>query len=134
VEIITGIERRRRWRLEDKLRIIAETEQPGANVAEFARRHEISRIPLWKWRNRTHSRMLARVAASTFLSVQVVSGTAGPVMLPGSLRRRCPPAIGGQIEITLPDGSSVRVGNDVSLAALRPTTCPHLFLASEGDV
>ena len=43
MEIITGIERRRRWRLEDKLRIIAETEQPGARVAEVARRHEISR-------------------------------------------------------------------------------------------
>ena len=28
MEIITGVERRRRWRREEKLRIVAETEQP----------------------------------------------------------------------------------------------------------
>jgi len=38
MEIITGIERRRRWRLEEKLRIVAEVEQPGASFAEVARR------------------------------------------------------------------------------------------------
>ncbi|WP_420914304.1 hypothetical protein [Acidiphilium multivorum] len=30
MEIITGVERRRRWRDEDKLRIVAEAEAPGA--------------------------------------------------------------------------------------------------------
>ena len=28
MEIITGVERRRRWRVEDKLRIVAEAESP----------------------------------------------------------------------------------------------------------
>ena len=32
MEIITGVERRRRWRLEEKLRIVAETEQPGSGL------------------------------------------------------------------------------------------------------
>jgi transposase-like protein len=32
MEIITGVERRRRWRTEDKLRIVAEAERPGACV------------------------------------------------------------------------------------------------------
>lgn len=36
VEIITGRERRRRWSLEDKLRIVAETHEPGARVTEVA--------------------------------------------------------------------------------------------------
>lgn len=39
MEIITGVERRRRWRDEDKLRVLAEAEQPGARVSEVARRH-----------------------------------------------------------------------------------------------
>ena len=39
MEIITGVERRRHWRLEDKLRMVAEAEQPGACFAEVARRH-----------------------------------------------------------------------------------------------
>ena len=43
MEIITGVERRRRWRLEEKLRMVAEVEQPGASFADVARRHEVSR-------------------------------------------------------------------------------------------
>ena len=50
MEILTGVERRRRWRVEEKLRIIAELEQPGASFAAVARRHEVSRGLLWNWR------------------------------------------------------------------------------------
>ena len=50
MEIITGVERRRRWRTDEKLRIVAETEHPGASFAAAARRHEISRGLLWNWR------------------------------------------------------------------------------------
>src|SRR6516165_3355056 len=51
MEIITGVERRRRWSSGEKLRIVAETEQPGAGIAEIARRYEISRGLLWNWRS-----------------------------------------------------------------------------------
>lgn len=51
MEIITGVERRRRWRLEDKLRIVAEARRPGACFADVARRHEVSRGLLWSWRD-----------------------------------------------------------------------------------
>ena len=44
---MTGVERRRRWRLEEKLRIVAETEQLGACLVEIARRREVSRALLW---------------------------------------------------------------------------------------
>jgi transposase len=47
MEIITGLERRRCWRVADKLRIVAQTEQPEVGFAEIARRHEISRALLW---------------------------------------------------------------------------------------
>ena len=52
MEIITGSERRRRWRLEDKLRIVAELEQPGASFVEVSRRYDLSRGLLWNWRRR----------------------------------------------------------------------------------
>ena len=118
MEIITGVERRRRWRLEDKVRIIAETEQPGASVAEVARRHEISRSLIWNWRSQARRGRLTRAAVSAFLPVQVVSEPApSAVSLPPA--SPVPPLNDGQIEISLPDGSRVRVGNDVSLAALR---------------
>jgi hypothetical protein len=34
MEIITGVERCRRWRREEELRIVTEVEQPGASLAE----------------------------------------------------------------------------------------------------
>lgn len=40
MEIITGVERRRRWTAEVKAAIVAETFAPGATVAEVARRHD----------------------------------------------------------------------------------------------
>jgi hypothetical protein len=39
VEIITGRERRRRWSVEEKLRIVAETHEAGARVSAVAARH-----------------------------------------------------------------------------------------------
>lgn len=43
MEIITGIERRRRWSDGDKLRVVAEAELPGVCLAAIARRHDFSR-------------------------------------------------------------------------------------------
>lgn len=42
LELISGVERGRRWRVEEKLRIVAETEQPGVNFLNVARRYNIS--------------------------------------------------------------------------------------------
>jgi transposase len=41
IEIITGRERRRRWSTEEKLRILAETTEPGAAVRSVAARNGI---------------------------------------------------------------------------------------------
>jgi len=59
MEIITGVERRRRWRCEEKLRIVAEVERPGASFADVARRHEVSRGLLWNWRRQVRAGVLA---------------------------------------------------------------------------
>jgi transposase len=75
MEIITGVERRRRWRVEDKLRIVAETEQAGACCAEIARRYQISRGLLRNWRSKVRHGALARLSAPSFLSVQVITET-----------------------------------------------------------
>jgi transposase len=41
IEIINGWERRRRWSLEEKLRIVAESREPGASVRAVAARHDV---------------------------------------------------------------------------------------------
>jgi transposase len=117
MEIITGIERRRRWRVEDKLRIVAEAEQPGACFAEVARRNEVSRGLLWNWRSQVRR---GKLTVASFLPVQVVNGATVPEPQPPLPRTSSlTAAVAGRIEITLPDGSHVQVDSTVSLAALR---------------
>jgi transposase len=121
MEIITGVERRRRWSSEEKLRIVAETEQAGSGVAEVARRYEISRGLLWNWRSQVRRGVLRQELPSVFLPVQMVSEPAradGRKHAPVATGPD-PAASGGKIEITLPDGTSIRVGHDVGLVALR---------------
>jgi len=54
VEIITGRKRRRRWSVEDKLRIVAETHAKGAHVRAVAARNGLceSLVYTWRWQAR----------------------------------------------------------------------------------
>ena len=50
VEVITSVQRRRRWTAEEKLRIVEETYLPGSTVSLVARRHGIAGNQLFTWR------------------------------------------------------------------------------------
>jgi transposase len=50
IEIITGMERRRRWTAAEKLRIVEETLVPGDSVSAVARRHGVAPNLLYRWR------------------------------------------------------------------------------------
>ena len=124
MEIITGVERRRRWRPEEKLRILAELDGPGIRFVDVARRHEISRGLLWQWRNaQRRGRLVAETP--TFVPVQVVPELAAPEPPGGS----APPPCAGpadpedepdeRIEIVLPDGTAVRIPEAIGTTALR---------------
>ena len=52
IEIITGRERRRRWSIVEKLRIVAESQEPGVRVCDVAARHDVSPSLLHGWRKR----------------------------------------------------------------------------------
>lgn len=123
IEIITGRDRRRRWGVADKLRIVAEAEEPGACFSHVAGRHEISRGLLWHWRSQVRSGALRPELPAVFLPVQIADTP--PAVLPEApapqLQRRSDPVARAaeQIEVELPDGSKVRVGAEVSLVALR---------------
>lgn len=116
MEIITGIERRRRWSAAEKLRIVAETEQPGAGIAEIARRHEISRGLLWNWRSQVRRGVLRPEAQAVFVPVRVIGEQHAE---PSAATSPDAGVADSRIEITLPDGTSIRIGHDVSLVTLR---------------
>jgi len=123
MEIITGVERRRRWSAAEKLRIVAETEQPGAGIAGIARRYEISRGLLWNWRSQVRLGVLRPEPPSIFVPVQLLGESPGaePAKCGKPLRAADPDrsVADARIEITLPDGTTIRIGHDVSLVTLR---------------
>ncbi|WP_456814677.1 transposase [Bradyrhizobium sp. USDA 4529] len=50
VEVLGGLERRRRWSQDDKARIVEETLVPGAKVTEVARRNGVAASLVFTWR------------------------------------------------------------------------------------
>jgi transposase len=60
VEIITGRERRRRWSIEEKLRIVAETRAPGVRVTDVAARNGVYPSLLFYWRRQVREGILCQ--------------------------------------------------------------------------
>ncbi len=52
VEVVTSVQRRRRWSVAEKVRLVEETMRPGMSVSYVARRHGISPSLLFHWRRR----------------------------------------------------------------------------------
>ena len=50
IELLTGPGRRRKWSAEEKGRIVAETLEPGARIAEVARRWQVCPQQVFGWR------------------------------------------------------------------------------------
>ena len=119
VEIITGRERRRRWSTADKLRIVAETHEPGVRVCDVAARHGLCQSLVFAWRRQVREGLLAEPGMPVFMPVQMLGTPApAPQSRPAPAPAPAPPPA-GLIEIELGDGRPVRVGSDVSLPALR---------------
>ena len=50
VEVVTSVQRRRRWTPEQKLEIVKQTNEPGSSVSMVARQFGISAAQLFQWR------------------------------------------------------------------------------------
>jgi len=116
VEIVSGRERRRRWSIDEKLRLVAETYEPGACVRQVAASHDVYPGLLFTWRRQVREGTLARSAPTVFLPVRAAREPQDPVPAPSE---RVTSRAAGQIEIELKDGSRVRVDAGVSLVSLR---------------
>jgi transposase len=115
VEIIGGRERRRRWSVEEKLRIVGETHEAGVCVRAVAARHDVYPSLLHYWRRQEREGRLRAIEAPSFVPVRLADAPSAESAALLTAERS-----GGEpIEITLPDGTAIKVGHDVSLAALR---------------
>ena len=116
VEILGGKERRRRWAVEEKLRIVAETHEPGASVRAVAARNDVYPSLLHNWRRQVHDGRLAASPPARFVPVRVAEAVPPPAVASPSTNE----APGAEtIEIALPNGCRLRVGHAVSAVLLR---------------
>jgi transposase len=108
LEVITGVGRRRRWSLEEKARIVAESLDPATTSSAVARRYGLHASQLFVWRQQLQR------------SASVAETIGGPTFVPVLLAEDgAPPAeAAGRMEIAL-GPAVVRVGADVDAAALR---------------
>jgi transposase len=72
VDMRVGAGRRRRWSVEAKGRIVAESYAPGAVVSEVARRHDMSPQHLFGWRKAARAGLLTLPADEVPMFVPVV--------------------------------------------------------------
>ena len=124
IDIRVGVERRRKWSREDRLRIVQESLAKGAIIVDVARRNEVSPSLIYEWRKQALAGLLdgfhqVRVVPDTNAALPaieahrsaVVDARVEPASLPEQAR--------GRIELTLRDGTVLRVDDDDSSNALR---------------
>lgn len=77
IEVLTGPGRRRRWSEEAKARIVAETLEPGAVVADVARRWQVCAQQVFTWRREMRS-----APALSFVPIVAEADAAPPEAIP----------------------------------------------------
>lgn len=115
IEVITSVERRRRWSREEKERLVAACLEPGASVSEIARKAGIHAVQLFRWR-----KQLCQISASSvpqFIPVDVVAALPAPDPVEPAPPPR-PRKKTSIVTIELGRGRRIRVESDVDTDAL----------------
>ena len=102
-EILTGVERRRRWSDAEKRSILAEVGVDGARVADVARRHDLTRQHIYQWRAEFRRRGESLMEEADFLPVEM---TVSPAVTPSP------------VEIVLMNGRRLRGIEGLSASGL----------------
>lgn len=112
--MITGVERRRRWSEEDRSRILAAISEPGAVVADVARREDICTSLVYK-RRRAARR---EESAPTFgFSPVIIEAAPAPTMSRDLARQEAASVV---IEVDLKE-ARVRIGAGASSSVIAAT-------------
>jgi transposase len=105
-----ALERKRRsWAMDEKRRIVDESLEEGASIAEVARRHDLNTNQLFTWRRQFGVVPTAPQEVAPILPVTITPDAATEYSAPGST---------GQMEIVLAEGDRIIVWADVEAAAL----------------
>jgi transposase len=108
VEVITSVQRRRRWSWAEKERIVAATLEPGAIASEVARAAGIHTSQLFRWRQQLCERA---PTPTTFNAVAIAPepASASPAL----------PEQAGVIEIEFAFGGRMRITGPVATSTVK---------------
>src|SRR4051794_17139515 len=106
IEVITSVERRRRWSRAEKERLVAASLEGGATVSAVAREAGVHPGQLYGWRRQ----LLRRSQTAAFAAVRIAAEPA-PAALPAA----------GLIEVEFANGSRMRISGAVDPATLGAT-------------
>jgi transposase len=107
VEVITSVERRRRWSRAEKERLVAAAMEPGAVASEVARAAGIHTSQLFRWRQQLCERTQIPAAFNP-VSVTPEPGAASPPS----------PERSGVIEIEFATGGRMRITGPVNASTV----------------
>jgi transposase len=121
-EIISRVERRRKWSIERKATILAEALESGATVSAVADRNGISRSQLYAWKKLAQAGGIPGISLNgrqepLFAPVRIEAAPSLPrpaLGVPAALEQRRP----GAVEIALTNGRVVRVDERIEPARL----------------
>ena len=122
VEVITSVERRRRWTVQEKLRLVAESYRAEGGVGVVADQAGLHRSLLQRWRRQVRDGTLVAdgCGASGFVPVAIDDRAAAATPTLATAMVGSPhDAVRRLVEIDLPNGCRVRVEQDISTTALR---------------
>ena len=119
-EIISRVERRRRWTAEQKVKMLSEVLEPGATVSAVADRNGISRSQLYAWMKRVREGDIPGISLNgsqepLFAPVRIAAVPTVPTTAPAAA---CSQRRPGAIEIALTNGRVVRAEEGIEPARL----------------
>ena len=107
IEVITSVERRRRWSAAEKERLVLASLELGASISAIAREAGIHPSQLYGWRRQLLRRPQP---AASFAAVRIAAEPAAAGLLAGGL-----------IEVEFANGSRMRISGAVDPATLTAT-------------
>jgi transposase len=98
IEVITSVERRRRWSRSEKEAWVAALMEPGANATEVAKQAGIDRSLLYRWRQQLAA---SQDGLPAFVPVTVAPMAPEPAPTPVSARAAITIAFGANVRMTI---------------------------------
>lgn len=120
VEVITSVERQRRWSRSEKERLVSASFEDGVTASEIAREAGIHVSQLFRWRKELCQPASPAPEGTALVPIEVVPVAPAPYPVDVSrpARTRVRRQV-GTIEIDLASGARLRVDRDVDADALR---------------